>query len=82
MRIKEIILFGSRARGDHKPNSDWDIAVKVDKGDEKYAEEWLKRIKPLLPPSIDLCVYNIWKEQKDRDNIDKEGIILCKPYFA
>lgn len=25
---REVILFGSRARGDHRPNSDFDIAVR------------------------------------------------------
>lgn len=23
----EVILFGSRARGDHKPDSDWDLLI-------------------------------------------------------
>ena len=26
----EVFLFGSRARGDHKKNSDWDILILVD----------------------------------------------------
>ena len=26
-RIKRIVLYGSRARGDHRPDSDYDIAV-------------------------------------------------------
>lgn len=25
--VKKIVLFGSRARGDHQPKSDFDIAV-------------------------------------------------------
>lgn len=25
-----VLLFGSRARGDHVPDSDWDIAIMVD----------------------------------------------------
>ncbi len=29
IRPDEIILFGSRARGDHRENSDFDIAVKA-----------------------------------------------------
>ena len=27
----EIILYGSRARGDNRPDSDWDVVVLVDK---------------------------------------------------
>ena len=30
-RIKDIILFGSRARGDSSPESDYDLLVLVDK---------------------------------------------------
>lgn len=26
-RVTGILLFGSRARGDHRPDSDWDVAV-------------------------------------------------------
>jgi predicted nucleotidyltransferase len=26
-RIVQVILTGSRARGDHRPNSDWDVVV-------------------------------------------------------
>ena len=31
--VKNIILFGSRARGDHKPYSDYDFLVVLDKPD-------------------------------------------------
>jgi predicted nucleotidyltransferase len=27
---REVWLFGSRARGDHRPDSDWDILIVVD----------------------------------------------------
>ncbi|WP_372638442.1 nucleotidyltransferase domain-containing protein [Cohnella sp.] len=29
-QIKEVYLFGSRARGDHRPNSDIDLAIVAD----------------------------------------------------
>lgn len=32
--VKKIFLFGSRARGDHRPNSDFDIAVEWVEGEE------------------------------------------------
>ncbi|GAB4175772.1 MAG: hypothetical protein OHK0024_12860 [Thalassobaculales bacterium] len=28
-RLVELVLFGSRARGDHRPGSDWDFAVRL-----------------------------------------------------
>lgn len=30
-RVERIVLFGSRARGDHRPDSDYDIAVFIRK---------------------------------------------------
>lgn len=30
MRVEQILLFGSRARGDARPDSDWDFYVLVD----------------------------------------------------
>ena len=29
--VDEVILFGSRARGDARPNSDWDLLILVNK---------------------------------------------------
>jgi uncharacterized protein len=34
-----IILFGSRARGDHKEDSDWDILVVTSKEGDRNLEE-------------------------------------------
>jgi predicted nucleotidyltransferase len=28
--LKLLILFGSRARGEHRPDSDWDLAISYD----------------------------------------------------
>ncbi len=33
-RVKRVVLYGSRARGDHRPDSDYDIAVFL----EDYAD--------------------------------------------
>ena len=35
---EQVILFGSQARGDAKPNSDWDLLVLIDK-DKKTRED-------------------------------------------
>ena len=41
-RVKGIYLFGSRARGDHTPESDADIAVVLADGDWDY---WAERMR-------------------------------------
>jgi predicted nucleotidyltransferase len=35
----EVILFGSRARGDFRPDSDWDILVLLNKKQIAFAEK-------------------------------------------
>jgi predicted nucleotidyltransferase len=56
-----IILFGSRARGDHLPYSDWDLAVVIECRDEsdrmRIAEELYRLKPPALPlDAIVVCV--------------------------
>lgn len=56
----EIILFGSRARGDHRENSDFDIAVRAD---SMPAEAWTKLKlavdeEPITLYPVDLMDFN------------------------
>ena len=46
IKVHKIILFGSRARGDFKEDSDWDILVLVDRK-LNFCEKWdiIDRIK-------------------------------------
>ena len=37
LRVERILLFGSRARGEARPDSDWDLYVLVD-GDPPFPE--------------------------------------------
>jgi predicted nucleotidyltransferase len=38
-RLKALYLFGSRARGDHRPDSDADVAVFLDKVSDPIGEQ-------------------------------------------
>ena len=37
-RLERVVLFGSRARGDARPDSDYDVAVFLKKMDDRWAE--------------------------------------------
>jgi len=37
-RLARLVLFGSRARGDAKPDSDYDVAVFLHNMDDRWAE--------------------------------------------
>ncbi len=54
-----VVLFGSRARGDYLPYSDYDVAVILeDVGDKLAAIEEFRRLKPRGLP-LDLLVIRV-----------------------
>ena len=73
--VKKLILYGSRARGDHKFNSDIDLAVKGDIDEENWtlirhmidAAPTLLKIDIVRPGKVDGAL---------RKNIEREGKTL------
>jgi predicted nucleotidyltransferase len=81
----EIILYGSHARGDYRPDSDMDILILLDKENITYEEE--KRISyPLFDLELDTSQVisplirskKLWYEKYPNTalfiNINKEGV--------
>ena len=52
-RVKGIYLFGSRARGDHTPESDADVAVVLDDADWNFWKEKLRLANLSYPMIVD-----------------------------
>jgi len=81
----EIILFGSRARGDFKEDSDWDVLVLtdsvVDFNYRSYLVESLfalelehgQAISPLI---VERTKWNDWEIMPLHKNVLKEGIAV------
>jgi predicted nucleotidyltransferase len=84
---KRIILFGSQARGEAMPDSDFDVMVVEDRPAERFAE--MVRLNRLLRPldiAVDLLVASEEKFQYWRDTpgnvyheAASEGRVLCGP---
>lgn len=77
-QIEKAVLFGSRARGDYRPQSDYDIAI-YPKG--SFTE--LTALCALLDDldtlyKIDLVVIDSDTESALLDNIQKEGITILE----
>lgn len=82
----DIILYGSRARGDEYPESDWDLLIlvnsRVDIDQEKNFRHRLYDIELELGEAFSVYVYNKndWKSNHWMtpmyQNIAKEGLII------
>ncbi len=82
----DIILYGSRARGDEQPDSDWDILIlvntKADIETEKVFRHKLFDVELELGQALSTFVYNKqeWKSKYWMTplfkNISNEGIAL------
>lgn len=78
-----VIAFGSRARGDHRRDSDLDLAVIVEKYDPKVDKRpiWRADIEEWM--DMDLLVYDIEREHQLGESpislqheVLKEGVLL------
>ena len=76
-KVSRAIVYGSRARGDYRPNSDIDITLE---GEELELSDltmlMFKLDDLLLPYNIDLSIFAELKNEALIANIKKEGITL------
>ena len=83
----EVVLYGSRARGDAREDSDYDILVLTDEPASMSMEE--KLVESLLPMELDsgkvltIITYNrqqwdtpLYRAMPLHKNIDREGVAL------
>jgi predicted nucleotidyltransferase len=66
-RVSEVVLYGSRAKGTHRPGSDIDLTIKGSALTTGWLMDLSSRIDDLLLPyEVDLSVF---------DHIDNPGLI-------
>jgi predicted nucleotidyltransferase len=79
-QVEEAVLYGSRARGDHKNGSDIDLTLR---GGNALTHTTLSRIAndlddQLLPYTIDLSIFKNIRNPEMIDQIERVGIALYK----
>ena len=76
--IRQVVLFGSRAKGTHKPGSDVDLAIKGDTldYDAPIRLAGILNEELSLPYFFDVVHYEAIAEQQLTEHIDRVGIVL------
>ena len=76
-KVESAILFGSRAKGNHRESSDWDIALK---GPELSISDVLSiqvQMDDLwLPTAVDILIYDSIQNPALLDHIDRVGVLV------
>ena len=85
-RIAKIVLFGSRARGDNKPWSDYDVLLLVDKRDQLLVDQLYDSVVEVendlyCDLSLKIVAQAEWERRRHLGsrfvaNVTKEGIVL------
>jgi predicted nucleotidyltransferase len=79
--IEEAILYGSRAKGNYKPGSDIDIALKGGKVHLQLLNAIDMELDELLLPYIfDLSIYNHISNNELVAHIQRVGKVVYKKY--
>jgi predicted nucleotidyltransferase len=75
-KVERILLFGSRARGDHKATSDIDLAVYTAAGfmSKGHFSSEIDDLETLL--KIDVVFIDAHTDSRFIENINKEGVVI------
>jgi len=75
--ISEVILYGSRAKGNFKPGSDIDLTVKGDNLTTRWLMQLSARLDDLLLPyEFDLSIYDHIENNDLVEHINRVGKVV------
>ncbi len=77
-RVRQLLLFGSRAKGTHKTGSDVDLAIKGDAAGYEDAVQLAVALNEEipLPYFFDVVNYGSISEPALREHIDRVGLVV------
>ena len=76
--IDEVIIYGSRAKGNYREGSDIDITLKGNITNEDLSKLWHQLDDSFIPYKFDISIYNNLKSESLIDHIQRAGKIFYK----
>jgi len=75
--LEQVIVFGSRAKGNYKEGSDIDLALKGHALDLSTLQSLeIKLDELLLPYKTDMVIYNTMSNDALKEHIDRVGMVF------
>ena len=71
--IKEVVIYGSRAKGNYREGSDVDITILGDPIPKDITKLWHDLDDSFIPYKFDISVYNNLKSDSLKEHIDRVG---------
>ncbi|MCD7794244.1 MAG: nucleotidyltransferase domain-containing protein [Alistipes sp.] len=76
-KIRQVILYGSRAKGNHKPFSDVDIVLSGDNLSQQDLNRIVLEVDDLLLPyQFDIAIFQNLTNPELIDHIRRRGIVI------
>jgi predicted nucleotidyltransferase len=76
--IDEVVIYGSRAKGNFREGSDIDITLKGDITKEDLNKLWHRLDDSFIPYKFDISIYNNLKSESLIEHIQRVGKIFYK----
>ncbi|UPF25069.1 nucleotidyltransferase domain-containing protein, partial [Flavobacterium psychrophilum] len=74
----EVIIYGSRAKGNYKEGSDIDITLLGEISKEDFSKLWHNLDDSYIPYKFDISIYNNLKSESLIEHIKRVGKTLYK----
>jgi len=78
LSIDEVIIYGSRAKGNYREGSDIDITLKGEVTKEDLNKLWHKLDDSFIPYKFDISIYKDLKSQSLIEHIERVGKTFYK----
>lgn len=76
--IEEVIIYGSRAKGNFREGSDIDLTIKGSISKEDFSKLWHNLDDSYIPYKFDISIYENLQSESLKEHIDRVGQIFYK----